>query len=174
MSRRKRTTDAGRPSVTIRPAVAEDADGIARAFLESAEHHASLDPARYAAPSFEPIFMRYRGGQRRWDDADEKGITLVADLGGEIIGFIDARLEQSPDPMHRELVYCDISEIAVIRRDRNKGIGGRLLQAAEAWGREHGADYASLEYHAANTTASRFYQNRMGYRAAHIIAIKPL
>jgi hypothetical protein len=31
-----------------------------------------------------------------------------------------------------------------------------------------------LEYHAANTTASRFYQNRMGYRAAHIIAIKQL
>ena len=174
MSRSKRTTAAGRPSVMIRPAVADDAYGIARAFLESAEHHATLDPLRYAVPSFEAILTHYREGQRHWGVADGKGITLVADLGGEIIGFIDARLEQSSDPMHRELVYCDISEIAVIRRDRNRGIGRRLLQGAETWGREHGADYASLEYHAANTTAGRFYQNRMGYRTTHIIAIKPL
>jgi hypothetical protein len=34
----------------IRPAVPEDAEGIARTFIESAEHHAKLDPARYFVP----------------------------------------------------------------------------------------------------------------------------
>jgi ribosomal protein S18 acetylase RimI-like enzyme len=174
MSRRKPTPAVSRLSVTIRPAVAGDADGIVRTFLESAKHHASLEPARYDVPSSEVIFTRYREGQRHRDDSDGKSITFVADLGGQIVGFIDARLEQSADPMHRDLVYCDIAEIAVAGRDRNKGIGRQLLQAAETWGRKQGADYASLEYHAANTTASRFYQNRMGYRAAHIIAIKQL
>ena len=174
MSRRKRKPNAAHPSITIRPAVADDAEDIVRTFLESAELHTTLDPARYAVPSFEAISTRYQEGQRHWDGSDGKGITLVADLGGQIVGFIDARLEQSLDPMHRDLVYCDVAEIAVAGHDRNKGIGGQLLRAAETWGREQGADYSSLEFHAANTTASRFYQNRMGYRAAHIIAIKQL
>jgi GNAT superfamily N-acetyltransferase len=102
------------------------------------------------------------------------GITLVADLGGEIVGFIDARLEQSPDPMHREIIYCDIAEFAVSQRHQSQGIGGRLLRAAEDWGRGQGAKFTSLEYHAANVRASSFYQQRMGYRVAHITAIKRL
>jgi len=37
-------------AITIRPAVSEDADGIAGTFLESAEYHARLDPERYSPP----------------------------------------------------------------------------------------------------------------------------
>lgn len=158
----------------VRPAVPDDANAIARIFLESAEHHAGLDPLRYAVPSFDVILSRYREGQRHRDDADQRGITLVAELGGEIAGFIDARLERSPDPMHRNLLYCDIAEIAVTRGHRKKGIGRGLLQAAENWGREHGANYTSIEYHAANTTPGEFYQRRMGYQVAHITVIKGL
>ena len=39
--------EASKPAAIIRRAVAEDADGIARTFLESAEHHASLDSELY-------------------------------------------------------------------------------------------------------------------------------
>jgi hypothetical protein len=37
-----------------------------------------------------------------------------------------------------------------------------------------GAEFASLEYHAANTRAGLFYQERMGYRPAAITAIRRL
>jgi Acetyltransferase (GNAT) family len=63
----------------------------------------------------------------------------------------------------RQLIYCHIAEIAVSCRHQNQGIGGRLLQAAEDWGRRQGAECASLEYHAANKRASVFYQQHMGY-----------
>jgi GNAT superfamily N-acetyltransferase len=159
--------------IIIRPAVANDGDGIARTFLESAEHHASLDPARYTVPSIAEISARYRDGQQNPPGAAED-VTLVAELGGEIVGFVDARLDRSPDPMHRKPLYCVIVEIAVCRQHKSQGTGGRLLQAAEAWGREHGADYASVEYLAANTKAGDFYQGRMGYEPAHITAIKRL
>jgi ribosomal protein S18 acetylase RimI-like enzyme len=76
--------------------------------------------------------------------------------------------------MHREILYCHIAEIAVSSRHQNQGIGSRLLQAAEDWGRQQGAEFASLEYHTANTRASSFYQQRMGYRPASITAIKRL
>jgi GNAT superfamily N-acetyltransferase len=165
---------AGPVAITIRPAVSGDADGIARVYLESAEYHAGLDPERYSAPAVETISARYREGRQHPPDADGGGVTLVAELSGEIVGFIDAGLEQSHDLMHREIIYCHIAEIAVSSRHQNQGIGVRLLQAAEDWGRGQGAEFASLEYHTANTRAGSFYQQRMGYRPASTTAIKRL
>ncbi len=161
-------------AITIRPAVSGDADGIARTYLESAEYHAGLDPERYSPPAVETISARYREGRQHPPDAAGGGITLVAELSGEIVGFIDAGLAQSPDPMHREIIYCHIAEIAVSSRHQNQGIGGRLIQAAEEWGRRQGAEFASLEFHTANVRAGSFYRQRMGYRPASITAIKRL
>jgi ribosomal protein S18 acetylase RimI-like enzyme len=146
-------------AITIRQAVSGDAEGIARTFVESAEYHARLDPQRYAAPTLETISSYYREARQ---------------FGSQIVGFVDAQLERSPDQMHRRLVNCHVSEIAVRQKHQNQGIGGRLLQAVEDWGRQHGAEFASLEYHVANTRAGAFYQRRMGYRLASIIAIKRL
>ena len=161
-------------AITIRPAVSEDADGIARTFLQSAEYHTRLEPERYLPPAVEAISARYREGRQHLPDAAAEGITLVAELSGEIVGFIDARLERSPDAMHREIIYCHVAEIGVSGRHQNQGIGGRLLRAAEDWGRRQGAEFACLEYHVANTRASAFYQQHMGYRVASITAIKRL
>jgi ribosomal protein S18 acetylase RimI-like enzyme len=160
--------------ITVRPAVPEDADGIARTFLESAEYHACLDPERYLAPAAETISARYREGRQHPPDECGDSLTIVAELAGEIVGFVDSRLERSLDAMHREMIYCHVAEVAVRGLHRNQGIGGQLLRAAEDWGRRHSAEFASLEYHAANTRASEFYQRRMGYRVASITAIKRL
>lgn len=166
-------TVSQRPAViTIRPAVAEDADGIAVTFLESAEHHARLDPGRYRIPSTETVVRRYREAALR--NATEGNVTLVAERDGEIVGFVDAGCEPSPDPMHHMMLLCHVAEIAVSRRHRSQGIGALLLRAAEDWGRRHGAAFAALEYHAANTRAGAFYRQKMGYVIAAVIAIKPL
>ena len=161
-------------AIAIRPALPEDAGGIARTYIESADYHTSLDSERYALPSRETIAARYREGRQHPPEAGGESITLVADLDGGIVGFVDARIERSPDAMHREMAYCHIAEIAVSFRHQNQGIGGQLLRAAEDWGRGRGAEFASLEYHVANTRAGVFYQRRMGYRAAAITAIKRL
>ena len=159
-------------AIEIRPAVPEDADGIARAFLESAEYHAQLDAERYSIPATETISERYREGRQHPSQAGREAVTLVAVDSDGVVGFLDAHLEQSPDPMHRAIIYCHIAEIAVRSGHRNEGIGRRLLRAAEDWGRRFGAEFALLEYHAANKRASLFYQERMGYSAASITAIK--
>lgn len=161
-------------SIAIRPAVSKDADGIARTFLESAEHHASLDSELYLVPAVETIATHYREGRQHPSDAHGENVTLVAELSGEIVGFLDARLYQPLDAMHREMIFCHVSEIAVRRPYQNQGIGGRLLQAAEDWGRQQGAEFGLLEYHTANRLAGRFYQQHMGYRVASMTAIKRL
>jgi ribosomal protein S18 acetylase RimI-like enzyme len=161
-------------AITIRPAVSKDAGGIVGPFLESADYHARLDPERYFTPAVESVSARYREGRQHPSPEDGNGITFVAELGNEIVGFVDARLQRSLDAMHREMIYCHIAEIAVCARYQDQGIGGRLLRAAEDWGRFHGATFASLEYHAANTRAGSFYQQSMGYRVAAMTAIKRL
>ena len=166
------TETAGPTTITIRPALPADAEGITRVYLESAEHHASLDP-RYWVPDADSITARYREGRQHAPDA-EQSVTLIAELADEITGFVDARLDRSPDPMHREILYCHAVEIAVSRRHQSHGIGGQLLQAAEDWGRSHGAEMALLEFNAANTRAGDFYQKRMNYRVVGHIAVKDL
>jgi ribosomal protein S18 acetylase RimI-like enzyme len=160
-------------AITIRPAVPQDADGITRIYLESAEYHAGLDAERYWIPATETIRARYREERQQASRGGEEAITLVAELNGEIVGFIDTRLTRSPDPMHREMMYCHIVEIAASIRHQRQGIGGRLLRAAEDWGRGRGAELALLEYLAGNERASVFYRGR-GYRVASINAIKRL
>ncbi|HEX4346110.1 MAG TPA: GNAT family N-acetyltransferase [Vicinamibacterales bacterium] len=160
-------------AVTIRPAVSSDAPGITRTFLQSAEHHAKLDPHRYFVPGADAIAARYRDGHQHPADAAGTGVTLVAEADGEIVGFVDARLERSADAMHRELLYCHVIEVAVEQDHQRRGIGRQLLHAAEDWGREHGADLVSLEFLEANSRAAALYR-RLGYRAAAITGIKRL
>lgn len=160
--------------VRVRVAAPGDADGLATVFVESAVHHARLDPERYAVPTTASIAARYRTGQQHATQVAADGVTLVAELSDGIIGFVDARLDRSPDPMHRDVLYCHIGEIAVSAKYRGRGIGGRLLRAAEDWGRRHGADFAYLEYHADNSRAAEFYHRRMGYRVAALAAIRRL
>ena len=160
--------------VHVRSAVSGDADGIALVFVESAAHHARIDPDRYAIPAIASISARYRTGQPPGTQVSSGKVTLVAELGGAIVGFVDARLDRSPDPMHRDLLYCHIDEIGVSATYRSRGVGGRLLRAAEDWGRRNGADFAYLEYHAHNPRAGEFYQNRMGYRVAAFAVIRRL
>ncbi|HEU5415265.1 MAG TPA: GNAT family N-acetyltransferase [Candidatus Angelobacter sp.] len=168
-------TQASAPAtIAIRRAASEDAEGITRTYLESAEHHAGLDSELYRVPAREAIAARYREGRQHPQDGCEASITLVAELSGEIVGFIDARLFQPLDAMHREMVLCLISEIAVRRCQQNQGIGGKLLHAAEDWGRQQGAEFAILEYHPANTRAGTFYQRHMDYRLSSLTAIKRL
>jgi ribosomal protein S18 acetylase RimI-like enzyme len=158
----------------FRPATSEDAAAIARIFLESAEYHARLEPERYGIPDRESVIARYRARARQMRDGNVEAITLLAVIENDVVGFVDAALERSPDLMHRDLTYCHIVEIAVALSHQSQGVGERLLTAAEEWGRERGADLASLEFLAANTRAGAFYQRRMGYRVVAHTAVKPL
>lgn len=153
--------------MTIRQATPDDAEGITRVFLQSAEHHARLDPECYFVPDAQTITAIYREGHA-------EGITLIAEVNGEILGFVDAHLARFPDPMHQKRTYCYITEIAVAIEHQSHGIGTQLLQAAEAWGRENGAQYSLLEFHTANTRAAEFYQQRMHYRPTSTTVIKKL
>jgi ribosomal protein S18 acetylase RimI-like enzyme len=159
-------------SVRIRPATPGDAEAITGIYTQSAELHAGLDPERNHVPDRIGIEERYRRG-RQHPDQDSPTITLVAETDGTVIGFLDARLIQPFDPMYRPMTYCFVADIAVAESHRSEGVGEQLMHAGEAWAKEHGADFVSLEYHIGNTRAASLYE-RLGYRPASVVAIKRL
>jgi hypothetical protein len=81
MNSQEFSTDAQSSNAIVRPARPDDADEIARIYIESAEHHANLDPARYAVPSVAEIAARYRDGRQIHVDA--VAITLIAERDGD-------------------------------------------------------------------------------------------
>jgi GNAT superfamily N-acetyltransferase len=80
---------------------------------------------------------------------------LVADAGGELIGFITAYFDMfSVRFGHRVWV----EDFAVHPQRRSAGIGKALLDAAKGWARERGATHLELDSGEARHDAHRFYE----------------
>jgi ribosomal protein S18 acetylase RimI-like enzyme len=159
----------------VRPFEPErDAAAVAEALVDSSIHHSALEPERYEVLDPATITEDYRRGRQHpaGTPVDERA-TLVAELDGRVVGFVDVRVAH-PGGSHRPLRYGYVAEIAVAAPARRRGVGAELLRAAEAWARERGCTYAVLDFNVHNDDARRFYRDRMGYRPAGEIVLKEL
>lgn len=113
--------------IHIRPATIGDRPALARAFValwpDAALDAHDTELARILAG--EPV-------------ATLPLIILVAEDGGEVVGFCEVDLRSHADGCDpaRPVVYIEGWYVAPERRGR--GIGRALVDAAEAWGRTHG------------------------------------
>jgi GNAT superfamily N-acetyltransferase len=111
--------------------------------MESAQHHAQLDPENCYLPDQAAIQERYRQG-RQHPESEFPAVTLVAEAYGEIVGFVDAQIQLPFDPMLRPIAFCFVADVGVAAARRSEGIGAHLMRAVEGWAREHGAGRVSL------------------------------
>ena len=86
---------------------------------------------------------------------------IAEDAGGERLGF--AYVVTESDFFTGE-DYAHVSEIAVARS--GNGAGAAMMDAAEAWARERGYRFVTLNVVEANGAAQRFYERR-GYAVGH-------
>ncbi len=98
----------------------------------------------------------------------------VAELGGQIVGYIGARIEAPVDNGSRQML-ADLSRqrlfinvLAVQQEHWRHGIGRRLLEAAEAWGREQGAAVALLDAYLQSPVSMPFYEEGMHYQRQEV------
>jgi prolyl-tRNA editing enzyme YbaK/EbsC (Cys-tRNA(Pro) deacylase)/ribosomal protein S18 acetylase RimI-like enzyme len=155
--------------VTIRPAVEADAAALAGVYLDSAEHHIGLDPGFYHKPDEGGVAEAIARAMAAEDTA-----VLLAEVGGRVAGFVQARLMRAPEAanMIRPQLSAEVG-IAVLRGDRQRGLGTALMAAAEDWAVAHGAHAILLNCHAANRGAIRMYE-KLGYRTLGLLMQKPL
>lgn len=91
------------------------------------------------------------------------GLFFVAEMGGEVIGFVSAGMEDTGDA-----VYGHIMNIAVRSSSQGQGAGGKLLQRIEFECLVLGAGAVQLEVRVSNNDAQRFYQ-RYGYAQVFLV-----
>jgi GNAT superfamily N-acetyltransferase len=96
---------------------------------------------------------------------------LVAELGGEIVGFVAGRVRRAyaapPDNLAvfpGGATYLEVEDLYVVEHARRAGIGTRLVERVLAAARGQGIKHSTV-FSATKDTAqiSRFYE-RFGYR----------
>jgi GNAT superfamily N-acetyltransferase len=164
-------------TVTVRPARPGDGAALSRVWLSAAAYYTSLDPGHFRVPDAE-------GLAERWDSPlprqDHDSLDLVAELDGQVVGWLWARIEPPREnasaQIVRELGWTRLEVVSLfVHRDHWRGgAGTALLEAAEAWGRAQGARVARLDTYADSPVSVPFYEEHMGYQRRSIVFQKQL
>jgi GNAT superfamily N-acetyltransferase len=159
----------------IRPARPGDEHALARIHRDMGDYYAELAPERFQPPAQDGLVEMLR------EELEEaNGLQLVAELDGEVIASLDARLIPpaedaqfgfSPDHAAPRL---RIDYLATAAAHRRSGAGSALVAAAEAWGREHGARVAETTTYHDSPSAFPFWTERAGYEQRSVNLRKPL
>jgi GNAT superfamily N-acetyltransferase len=146
--------------------------------MDAAQHFAELDADAFRVPPadglvtwFEELLQRPRSGDTVW---------LVAEVDGRVVGSVSARLERPTEDAARQLlrdlgrVRLYVNALGVEEAYRRRGVGARLMQAVEEWGRDKGAVRSVLTTYHASPLSVPFYEQRMGYDRRSIVFEKRL
>lgn len=155
--------------IVVREATAADTEALTRLHLDSARYHAALDPALYRVPD-EEAYRRLATAQL----ADPDTLVLVAESAAEVVGVVMlAPIDEPPDySILRPVAALDLG-IVVDKSLRHRGVGRRLMAAAETAARGRGATAIGLDMHAENVPARRLYES-LGYRTFGLLMRREL
>jgi GNAT superfamily N-acetyltransferase len=160
-------------SLVVRPARPGDAADLARNWIDAARHYAELDGDAFQVPPVDGLAEWFEEllGRPRSEDA----VWLVAEVDGRVVGDVSARLERPTEDTERQLlrdlgrVRLYVDALGVEEAYRRRGVGARLMDAVEEWGRAKGAVRAVLTTYYASPLSVPFYEHGMGYRRRSIV-----
>jgi GNAT superfamily N-acetyltransferase len=161
----------------VRSARPGDGDAIARAWLNAAAYYANLDPTYAQSPTPEELAELW--GTEVADGRDDT-LQLVAELNTRVIGWLLARVVRPDgdaamqDTRGHPQTLLMVDALVVERAHWRQGAGTALVEAAESWGAEHGAQVARLATDARSPVSVPFYEQRMGYQRHTLIFQKRL
>jgi len=164
--------------IMVRPQRPGDGERLARAWLDAGRHYADLAPETFQVPDSEGLaeFLELA------PDVDGRNdiLRVVAEVDGRVVGTAVGRLE-APDrsaryQLQRQLAQTRlIVDVLVVEEEfRRHGVGARLMEALEEWGRERGAAVALLDTYPESALSRPFFEERMGYRRRSMRLIKRL
>jgi GNAT superfamily N-acetyltransferase len=164
-------------AVTVRPARPGDGAALSRVWLSAAVYYTDLNPEHFQVPQAE-------GLAESWDSQfarhDHDSLDLVAELDGQVVGWLWARIEPPGQSASEQIVRepgwtrLEVVSLFVDRDHWRGGAGTALLEAAEAWGRVQGAQVARLDTYADSPVSVPFYEDHMGYRRRSLVFQKRL
>lgn len=167
MPKRERDTSGGNVgagTITVRPAARADLPALGRLAALLVRTHHDFDPRRFiaATPRTAHGYASFLGTQL----AAPGVVVLVAERGGELLGYTYAGVEGS-DWMSLRGPAGVLHDIVVDPAHRGLGVGGMLLEATVGELRVRGAPRVVLSTAARNEAAQRMFA-RAGFRPTMI------
>jgi GNAT superfamily N-acetyltransferase len=156
--------------VSIRRAVASDAQRLGTLGAMLMRTHYAFDPQRFLAAGAQAARGYANFLESQLDD--EESVVFVAEEDTRVIGYVYAGLE----PMSwKELrgPAAFIHDVMIEEEARGNGAGTALIGAAIAWARERGAARVMLWTAERNGKAQRLFE-RTGFRRTMIEMTKEL
>ena len=140
--------------ISVRDALPADAEGLARVHADVARYYDERGPHYF----------------------DEGELRLVAEVQGEVVGALAARLLEpvAADGHGEAETRLRIDYLATAAERRRAGIGTRLVEAAESWGRGVGATIAETTAFRGSALSIPFWEDRMGYEELPMTLVKRL
>ncbi len=165
----------GMEPITVRQAQRGDEDPLARIHAEVARYYLDL------APDYFQVLERFAEQLATEAPAiDSTTLHLVAEAEGQVVGALVARLLPPEDAAKREItpelgaMSLRVEYLAVAAASRRQGVGTRLVEAAEAWGRAAGATIAETTTYHGSPLSVPFWGERMSYEELSVNLRKPL
>lgn len=147
---------------SIRPAIGDDYPRLSRVFEEAEAFHREALPHVFRKPEglFPPREVY------TWMVESDEATLLVAELDGELVGFVTVREESAPDDSILQPSKYAVVDMLAVRRDRQReGTGKALMEATHEWARSRGLTEIELHVWEFNDRAIEFYQP-LGYTTA--------
>ena len=164
--------------VEVRAAQPGEGAGLAEVWLENARYYVDLFPDDFRMP--DELGLAESIEERLAASASASQLRLVALVDGVVAAFVSARLidpdegaarEMLADRVHRRV---HIEALGTANAFQRQGLATRLVEAVEAWAREHGARSISAGTYLESPVAIPFWEQRMGYRRRMVIIAKRL
>jgi len=145
--------------IAIRPASAHDIEELDEVIEEVDALHREQMPHILQKPHGPPRDREYMLELL----ADESYGVFVADAEGEILGFVQVAIRDTPPiPILVPRRIAAVENLAVRSGSRRMGIGRALMQRVERWAEELGATEIELNVYEFNQSAFSFYLS-LGY-----------
>jgi GNAT superfamily N-acetyltransferase len=164
--------------VEVRAVRPGDGAGLARVWLENASYYVGLFPDGFRMPDQAGLVESFE--VRLGQPGSASVLRLVAVVDGMVAAFVDARLTDPDDGAALEMLadrpYRRVHVEALGTADafQRQGLATQLVEAVEAWAREHGARFISAGTYLESPVAIPFWEQRIGYRRRMVILAKRL
>ena len=152
---------------------------MAAAWQDAGRFYVEVDDRDFQVPDEEGLVDWLESGVQAMEEDGDLAL-LVAEVDGEVVGWVGCRLAQPISDarwqLQRELseMRLIVDAVCVAEEHRGAGAGMELVVAAEDWGRERGASIAVADGNWASGLAPRFYEGRLGYRRRSVSLRKAL
>jgi GNAT superfamily N-acetyltransferase len=147
--------------------------------LGNSSRHVELAPELFRVPDEEGLAEFFERAIVE-DSARSDFLALVAEIDGEVAGYLEAQLlppletarwQSGPDLARTRL---HINALGTAQEFQRRGIATKLVEAAEEWGRDHGATVATCDTWIDSPMSVPFWEQRMNYERRAVILRKPI